>query len=61
MNAPVPDASPRTATLSTAEWQVVLNALSEIPWRIANPVLARLGPQLQHPGPAHETNEEPPL
>jgi hypothetical protein len=34
-------------TLAAADWNVVLGALSELPWRIANPIITRIMGQVQ--------------
>ena len=36
-----------TINLSDGEWQQILNILGDVPWRISNPLLMKIGEQLQ--------------
>ena len=38
---------PLIVTLEAQQWNVVLAGLGELPWRVANPVMQRLLPQLE--------------
>lgn len=35
-----------TVELNDAEWQQILNLLGDVPWKIAHPLLMRIGGQL---------------
>ena len=45
-NPPIPPDAPMHATLTAQEWNVVLGALGETPYRIAAPIIQKLGMQL---------------
>lgn len=38
-----------TVTLELADWQVIIDGVQNLPYRIAAPVVGRLAPQLQAP------------
>lgn len=40
---------PITITLEAQQWNVVLGALGEVPWRIADPVIRAIVQQTQEP------------
>lgn len=42
----IPADRPIAATLTAQQWNVVLGALQEAPWRVANPVIQALFPQI---------------
>lgn len=50
---------PRTLTLSPMTLMAVLDALSELPFKKANPAIVEITTQL-HPTPAPELTKEPP-
>lgn len=49
-----------TVDLSDAEWQQVMGILSTAPWRDANPLLMKIGGQLQAQVRPAPIREEPP-
>lgn len=45
--APISPTAPIAITLEAQQWNVVIGALGEIPWRIADPVLREITTQAQ--------------
>lgn len=37
-----------TVDLTMQEWNQIMGILGDVPWRISNPLLMRIGAQLQH-------------
>jgi argininosuccinate lyase len=48
---PLDPAAPIAVTLTAAEWNGVLAALGEMPWRMAHPIIGRIVQQVQPPDP----------
>ena len=48
---PIDASAPITVTLQAQQWNVVLAALNEAPYRIAAPLIAAIGEQLQAHAP----------
>jgi hypothetical protein len=48
----------QTVTLEEKEWQVVMGLMSLGPWRDANPLLMKIGQQLQAQDPANRQAQE---
>ena len=53
-----------TVDLTEQEWNQVMGILGEVPWRISNPLLMRIGGQLKQqmrPTSKQTNNEEVPI
>jgi hypothetical protein len=52
--------SKQTVVLETEEWQQIMGLMAEAPWRIANPLLMKVGEQLrvQQPNNNQQTNSQ---
>jgi len=46
--APVPAELPLTITLQAQEWNTVMAALNELPYKVAAPLISRIGEQFAH-------------
>jgi hypothetical protein len=46
--------------LDDQEWQHVMSLLSEAPWRVANPLLMKIGAQLQRANKQTTNSQETP-
>ena len=44
--------------LNEQEWQQILQLLSEAPWRLANPLLMKIGEQLRSQSTKQQTNSQ---
>lgn len=44
---PIPADTPMTATMAAAEWNIILGALQEIPYKVAAQIIPKLAQQLQ--------------
>jgi hypothetical protein len=49
---------PVSVALDPAQWQIVINAVAEAPWKIANPIIAEVARAL---APQQEAKVQPPV